>query len=529
MESLITELLNDLDQGIGICDLDNLCLIESNNTLKSWLNILDGNMDTLSSYFAESNINRIHKSVQKGRKFRFRESVIIDSREQSVDYNVKTTVLSDQKSYLILQGVINNTDIELQKIVQDHKDLSEQHKILLNKEKEKAEIANNAKSMFLATMSHEIRTPMNGILGLAQQLRKTPLNDLQAEYIKTMQSSGNQLLSIINEILDFSKLESGNVELHSEKCDLKALLTEVILICSGGIESTGDLEIKTVFHQDDYPLVLVDDVRLKQVLINLINNAFKFTKQGFIKLGIKLLAINGSFCELEITASDTGIGIDKEKIDHLFEAFTQHDSSTTRRYGGTGLGLSICSQLVDLMGGHIEVSSEPGIGSEFKVFLSLPIIEQEDIEASNQTTAIESNNSVIDLEGKKALVVEDTNLNRELIKMALGDYGVDMRMAENGAEAVELFKNNDFDIILMDCLMPVMDGFKASEAIRQLETENSHIPILAITASTSDEVYQQCRDSGMDDVMNKPFDFEELVSKVSDWVHHAQNTGMSDS
>jgi len=525
MDSLISELLDCLDQGIGIFELESLCFVEANNTLLSWLGPAT-DQSFLTDYISTENTKRIQKSIKKGRKFRFSSNVKIKSRRNTIDFNTSVAKFSNGKSYLVLQGVVNNSELELQKMMKDYGVLSKKHSILLNKEKEKAEMANNAKSLFLATMSHEIRTPMNGIMGVAQQMRKTPLNDDQADYLNMIDSSGKQLLAIINEILDFSKLESNKVKLRAVNCDLKVLVNDVVSIYSGGVDKSERLEVKSVFQQNDYPNVLVDDTRLKQVLMNLVNNAVKFTESGFVELSLDLYRQTEDSVELALTVADTGIGIEQENIGSLFEAFTQHDCSTTRRFGGTGLGLSICSQIIELMGGSIEVTSKLGEGSQFKILLALPLSEIQAVD-NDENNVTQSSINNLSLAGKKILVAEDTEINREIIKMAFEDSGVELLIAENGEEAVQLFKENVVDTILMDCLMPVMDGFKAVEIIREIESElmSNRVPIVAITASTSDDVKKQCLDSGMDAMMHKPFSFEEILKIVAIYANREKGVG----
>ncbi len=511
------ELLSLLDQGIGIFSADSLKLVECNNTLSNWLSL--SNNTLLSNHLSAQELARLNKAMQKQRIFRFKKELLISSRQQNIDFKTQVLTLSDQNSYLIIQGVINNSELENKRLLKEHSMLMEKNNKLLNLEKEKAQAANQAKSMFIATMSHELRTPLNGILGMAQKMERTELNPQQKRVNRAISSSGDQLLAIINEILDFSKIESKKLELHAVPCNLQHLCYDVLEICKGSLDARQNLKIKVIPPKEPIQKVMVDDIRLKQILINLVSNAIKFTEQGSVELNLNLIQQKNGSCQLSFCIRDTGIGIAQEKLENLFEAFTQSDSSTTRRYGGTGLGLTICQRLVTLMNGALDVTSKINIGSEFTVTLTLPIAQQADsvLEDENKTPDKQISNDK-NIEGKKILIAEDTEINQEVMQMALEDQNVTIYMASNGQQAVDFFNNEKIDLILMDCLMPVMDGFQAAEAIRKLETNGHRTPIIAITASTSNDIIKQCKSSGMDDVMHKPFHFTELVEKVKHWA-----------
>ena len=516
MSSIMPELLDLLDQGIGLFTPDSLQLVECNSTLLNWLSF--NNNTLLSNHFSEKEISRLQNSIKKNRIFRFKKMLIVNNIKQNIDFKSQVICLSDDIQYLLIQGVINNAELENKRLITEYSILSEKTNKLLNEEKEKAQAANHAKSMFIATMSHELRTPMSGILGMAQKMEATELDSTQKKVIRAIKSCGNQLLSIINEILDFSKIESKNLELDDVPCNLNHLSNDILEICTSGIAINKEVEITLNSSDNFIPFVMVDDVRLKQILINLLANSIKFTKQGYVSISLNLISQDEKNCQVEFSVKDSGIGMQQEKTATLFEPFTQSDSSTSREYGGTGLGLTICHKLVTLMKGSIEVESELGKGSEFKVLLTLPVANEDAILTQQRkgvnTQKISESASI---EGKKILIVEDTEVNQEVMKMALEDYNVGISLAGNGLQAIELVKNNKIDIILMDCLMPVMDGFQASEAIRALETNGQHVPIIAITASTSDEFIKRCLDCGMDDVMHKPFKFDELIEKVTYW------------
>jgi len=256
---------------------------------------------------------------------------------------------------------------------------------------------------------------------------------------------------------------------------------------------------------------MADDIRLKRVLINLVNNAIKFTKQGSARLNLSLLSACNQYCQVEFSVIDTGIGIEQEKIAELFKPFKQYDSSTTKSYGGTGLGLSISYQLLKLMDSKIDVTSILGQGSKFSFTLHLSISEQQKTTELNHNLLTE----ISTLEGKTVLIVDDNRINRKIATMALDSSQADILIAENGQEAIEKFKQHHVDIILMDCLMPIMDGYQATKEIRKLEKNEQHTLIFALTASASNEVEAQCISAGMDDIMLKPFKFDVLLNAIN--------------
>ncbi len=505
----LSNLTAELDIGLLLCEINSLKVIECNKILTSWFDkLIIGS--SLTELFEEKILTRISKATLKKRKYRFKYEVKIGPRVEYIDFSSKVVTLNELP-YLLIQGVVNSTELQMAKIIKDHSFLAAKNNKLLAQEKEKAETASNAKSMFLASMSHELRTPMNAILGMVQQFQKTALTEQQTFLINTIGTSGDQLLAIINQVLDFSKVEANKIDLHLTTTDLKELSTDVINLCRVGQEDNTDLIIETIYTQQNYPLVLVDDIRLKQVLINLVNNAIKFTEKGHVKLEIGTVSDFENRCEIMFSISDTGIGISEDKINGLFRPFIQNDSSTTKNYGGTGLGLTICNQLIKVMKSTINVKSSIGQGSTFSFTLSLPISDQKKVLALTPTPPPD----LQALHNKTILVVDDNRINRKIVTMALDSSGANIIEAKDGQEAVDRYIDNNIDIILMDCLMPVMDGFDATSQIRKLELGKKHTLILALSASASSEIGERSMDAGMDDIMLKPFKFDELLNKIA--------------
>ena len=394
-------------------------------------------------------------------------------------------------------------------------DIDERKKteIALEKAKLIAEEADKVKSEFLATMTHELRTPMNGVLGMAQILADTSLDTEQRESVDVILRSGSSLLEIINDVLDLSKLEEHHVTLENRSFNLeKTIANALAIIQANNVKKA--LELK-VFYPTECPRDFMgDSTRIQQVILNLLANAFKFTEQGYIHLSVAYDLISDEQVNLKMSVKDTGIGIAVESIEHLFDPFVQADQTTTRRFGGSGLGLAVSKKLVKLMQGDIGVNSILGQGSEFWVILPLSTSAEVIQKLPNEKVV---NKSIIF--DAKILIVDDDAVNQKIAISMLKKSGLTCMLAENGQQAFDLWQAEEFDLILMDCRMPIMDGYEATKIIRAQELKSGErIPIIALTANSSYEDRQHCIDSGMDEVVTKPFKKEFLLEALSQWI-----------
>jgi len=400
-------------------------------------------------------------------------------------------------------------------------DISEQKRIdaELTEAKQKAEadkkIADHAvmaKQQFLSNMSHEIRTPMNAIIGFTKVLMKTDLNEKQKEYLQAIKSSGDTLIVLIDDILDLAKVDAGKMIFINAPFKMSQSITTILHLFETKIQEK-NLELVKEYDSRIPEILLGDSVRLHQIMINLLGNAIKFTAKGIINVSINLVSEEDENVTVEIKVTDSGIGIPENKIASIFENFEQAHTITSSLYGGTGLGLAIVKQLVEKQGGTISVKSKVDEGSTFSFTLSYQKKQPDSDSNVEEDREIELDNEIKNI---KVLVVEDVKLNQLLLRTILDDFKFAWDMADNGKIAIEKIQTNDYDIILMDLQMPIMNGFETTEYIRN--KMNLQTPIIALTADVTTVDVEKCKSVGMNDYISKPLDEKLLYTKILDLI-----------
>lgn len=466
-----------------------------------------GNMDDNTSIanpharIISNEITNITAQIYRKRQLRMVElsNLSQEMGQRAKIYDISLLVL------LVLSGAIIGYHIIRQ--------FKRQHNLIkeLDIAEKKASVAAQTKENFLANMSHEIRTPLSGILGFTNLLQKRPLDETSAEFVTSIQRSGENLMTIINDILDLSKIEAGMMRITPGIFSINGLLNSVETLFSERVKEK-KLTISSKVDTSIPDTLIGDATRLTQILVNLIGNAIKFTHQGTVSIEVYKKEQHENQVILGFKITDTGIGIGKEKLNEVFERFNQGEDSTTRNYGGTGLGLSIVKKLILLQNGDIEVSSEQGKGTTFSFYIPYEIAKEQ-----LNTIPVASIDHFKDISNTalRVLVVDDNAINQSLMKHLLSQWNIDFEMASNGLEAVEYLRKNDCDLVLMDLQMPQMDGYTATQQIREMLKLD--IPIIAMTAHALPGEREKCLSRGMNEYISKPIKEEELFKLISNF------------
>jgi PAS domain S-box-containing protein len=509
-------------------------------------NILNSIIDSLIVTYSDKTIKQVNPALLNMLSYEEHELIgqplemIIEeehqlSREQLIDQSDKKDLAkNNERNYLTKDGdkivvllsssVMNDSEVGSQGMVYIARDITERkaEEEALAKAKLSAEHSNKVKSEFLSSMSHEIRTPLNAILGFTYLLRKSKLTTSQSEQLKKIGNAGEHLLILINDILDLSKIEAGKFQLEQTQFNLENLFDSIQSLLNQQFKEKGlFLEVEAL---DVFPLLIGDPTRLRQALLNYLSNALKFTSSGKVILRVKLLTEQEDKLLLRFEVQDTGIGLEPDKMKHIFQNFEQADSSTTRQYGGTGLGLSITKCLATLMGGDVGVESEINQGSTFW-FSACLHRGQKDLSIENSLSDNFNQQCNNDLEiilrshyaGAHILLVEDNAINQEVAQGILTDVGIVVDTVNNGREALEKIQTTHYVLVLMDVQMPIMDGLEATRCIRAI-AGNDNLPVLAMTAGVLDDEKQNCIIAGMNDFVAKPIELNNLFSSLIKWL-----------
>ncbi len=483
-------------------------------------------VDEAISGFLES-ISNSYQNFERANKITEHAFTISEREYQEVNNNLqKENEIKQQSISGIKKAILSLAPDSLPDLDNSNDDLIHIVKFLqkqINKAKEletqlilSKEVAENAaltKAQFLSTMSHEIRTPMNAVIGFTHLLLQLSPRPEQVEYLKLLKFSAENLLVLINDILDFSKIEAGKIEFEEADFNIKELVRNIRLaLLQKAIEK--NIQLKLLIDQDLPDIVKGDPVRLGQILTNLISNAVKFTDEGKVTVTASLREKMKDHTIIDFEVADTGIGIGADKLENIFESFTQATSATTRKFGGTGLGLTITKRLLEMMGSEIKVKSELGRGSVFYFSLTLKNSRTKFVgNAGERPSIIEKS-----LKGVKILMAEDNQINVILAKQYMKLWDIECDVAENGQIALTLVQTNDYDMVLMDLQMPEMDGYQTTTAIRGLQDEKyKNLPIIALTASAMLDIKDNAFTVGMNDYISKPFNPNDLYRKIASY------------
>lgn len=494
------------NMNLGLLEVDNDDVIQYAN--QSFCSIAGYQVDELVGHKASDLLlSSDHKEVIKSKSNKRKEGI-------SDAYELPLKNKNGELKWLLISGAPRyNDNGDLVGTVGIHLDITEQKQleIDLTNARDAAQASAQAKELFLANMSHEIRTPMNAILGMTNQLNKTKLDTSQKFFLDTIHSASDNLIIIINDILDLSKIDSGKLSIEKIGFEPQKVINKVMQVLQHRAEEKGLIFTNSFYDPQLSKVLIGDPYRLEQVLINLISNAIKFTYKGIVDTTFKVVSDFQETQIIDITVKDTGIGMDEAFLEKLFDKFSQEDESVTRKYGGTGLGMSICKELVELMGGEIAVFSRKNEGTT--VTIRLKMDKSSESELPQKETFDTDTSLLLD---KNVLVTDDNEINRLLASTILSNYGANIFEARNGLEAIEIIKQQAIDVVLMDLQMPILDGLEATQIIRK--TINTSLPIIALTAYAIKGDNQKCFDVGMNDYLSKPFEENQLVQVVTKWL-----------